>query len=170
MSPALLDQDIETQNICCDIVLKILNDQKEGLALTYRHLIKERVWDDYCKIVKNPNVQEAYDKLEETITIPFSILTKINYKYKCTELCPFPICLEELHSWEMEMVLHYPIINDIIGWVDVGLPMEKVARWFNVDISDVRRWNQKRKKIGERVEIFKGFQPFIKYMPNKCSD
>jgi hypothetical protein len=161
----MLEIDIESQNICCDIVLRILNDKEEGLPLTYRHLVKERIWDDYCKLQKIPDIQSAFNKLDESITIPFHILTELKYKYKCSELCPFPTCLDDLHAWEFELITNYEIIANVLSWSQIGMPLTKVAQWHSVSIENCRRWINKRKKIQDREETYKGFLPYIQYIP-----
>lgn len=165
MSPSLLDQDIEAQNICCETVLKILNEQKEGLTLTYRHLIKERAWDAYCREMKISHISEAFDKLDESITIPFKILTKINYKYKCTELCPLPMCLDDLHAWEQELIINWEKLEAALSW-DGILPLTKIAAWHSISIDDLRRLSSKRNRIKEREQIYRDFQPFVQYIPH----
>jgi hypothetical protein len=161
--PPLLGIETENQNICCDNALRFLKDSKITLDFTYRQIVREQWWDVYCKTTKTPT-NKAFVDLDAQLSLPYDILSKINYKFKCTELCPFPECLEELHASERELILNYRLIEDILGWINIGLTMEKVAQWHGVPISDVRRWNAKHKKITDRLEIYKGFQDYLAYL------
>jgi hypothetical protein len=161
--PSMLEIDIEVQNICCKKALNALEDKHGGVVLPYRKVIRLKFSDAHYNAI-GFNFQEAFNDLDKEITIPFALLDEIKYKYQCTEICPFPICLEELHGWERELVLNYNKIVDIISWIDVGFTVEKVSRWFSVDINDVQRWKQKRKKVGERIDIYKQLQDFIPYI------
>jgi hypothetical protein len=163
--PAILDLDLDTQNICCETVLKILKDKQQGLPLTYRSLIKDKVWDSYCKEMGIATPQEAYYKLDEPITVSFDTLSKLNYKYKCSALCMLPTCLDDLSAWEFELIENWKIIEDVVSWIEIGMTLTKVSAWHGIPIDSIRRWNSKRKRIADRAEIYKNFQNYIHYLP-----
>jgi hypothetical protein len=155
---------VENQNVCCTKVLTILNQDERGLTLTYRQLVHDRLWDSYCEIMEISHRGEAFNKLDEAITIPYPILSKIHYKYQCSELCPLPICLDDLSAWETELIQNWPKIKDIVSWIEIGMTMNKISGWFQTDIESIRRWNGKRKKIAHRSEIYDQLQEFVRFL------
>jgi hypothetical protein len=160
---AILDLDISSQNICCEKVLNLLKQTKGGVPLSYRSMVKLRLWDDYCHLT-DTSPDEAFKHLDDQISIPLEILNKLNFKYKCTELCPFPCCLDELKCWEIDLIRNWEMITNTTSWIDIGMRMDKVAKWHNVDITLIRKWNVKRKKINNRAEIYKGFQEYLNFI------
>lgn len=155
--------DIEQQNVCCEKVLNILKKNQQGIPITYRSMIKTRQWDKYCQIT-GANYDQAFHDLDSKITIPQDILSQIGYKYQCTELCPFPCCLDDLKCWETDLIRNYKMITDSLSWISVGMRMDKVAQWHGIPVELVRKWNQKRTKIAERDDIYKGFQDYLDYI------
>jgi hypothetical protein len=155
--------DIESQNICCEKVLNILRQNQEGIPITYRSMIKTRQWDNYCKIT-GANYDQAFQDLDSKIIIPQDILSQIGYKYQCTELCPFPCCLDDIKCTEWELIRNWGKISDIISWVNCGMRMDRVAQWHNVTVDEVRKWNTKSKKLISRSDIYKGFQDYLDYI------
>jgi hypothetical protein len=155
---------VETQNVCCTKVLEILNQDERGLTLTYRQLVHDRLWDSYCEIMQISHRGEAFNKLDEPITIPYPILSKINYKYQCSELCPLPICLDDLSAWETELIQNWKTVKDACSWIEIGMPMSKVALWHKIEIEDIRRWYSKKKRIQNRSEIYDKLQKFVRFL------
>jgi hypothetical protein len=161
--PAVLSTDINQQNICCEKVLNILRQSREGVTLTYRSMIKSRQWDNYCKLT-GANYDQAFQDLDSTITIPQDILLQIGYKYQCTELCPFPCCLDDIKCWEWDLIKNYKTISDILSWCAIGMRHDKIAQWHSIPVESVRKWNHKRIKIAERDDIYKGFQDYLDFI------
>ncbi len=161
--PAVLSTDIDQQNVCCEKVLNILRQNKEGVPLTYRSMIKSKQWDKYCNLT-NTNYDQAFQNLDSIITIPQDILTQIGYKYQCTELCPFPCCLDDLHCSEWDLIKNWNKISDVLSWVSVGMRMDKVAAWHGISVDEVRKWNSKSRKILSRADIYRGFQDYLDFI------
>jgi hypothetical protein len=155
--------DIEQQNICCEKVLNILRQNKEGIPITYRSMIKTRQWDSYCKIT-GANYDQAFHDLDSKITIHQDILSQIGYKYQCSELCPLPDCLDNIKCWETDLIRNWAKIEDIVSWLNVGMRQDKIASWFGVPVESVRKWNHKLKKISNREDIYRGFQDYLDYI------
>jgi hypothetical protein len=155
--------DIDTQNICCEKVLSILQKNKSGISITYRSMIKNRQWDNYCKIT-NTIYNEAFHNLDDKITITLDILNKLDFKFTCTELCPFPCCLDDIKCMEWELIKNWKMIEDVLSWVQCGMRMDKVASWHNIPVENVRKWNNKVKKINARAGIYKGFQDYLDFL------
>lgn len=155
--------DIEQQNVCCEKVLNILKQNQQGIPITYRSMIKTRQWDKYCQIT-GTNYDQAFHDLDSKITIPQDILSQIGYKYQCTELCPFPCCLDDIKCTEWELIKNWQMIENVISWVSCGMRMDKVAAWHNISVEDVRKWNSKHKKLSIRADIYRGFQDYLDYI------
>jgi hypothetical protein len=155
--------DIETQNICCAKVLNILQRDRNGIPITYRSMIKNRQWDNYCKIT-GIDYNQAFQNLDSTITIPQDTLSQIGFKLNCTELCPFHCCLDEIKSTEWELIRNWKMIEDILSWCSIGMRMDKVAAWHQIPVESVRKWNTKSKKLEIRAEIYRGFQDYLDFI------
>jgi len=160
---SVLDLNINAQNVCCDKVLNYLRQSKDGVPLTYRYMVKTRLWDNYCQLT-DTSPSEAFEKLDNTINVPLKILDELNYKYKCTDLCPFPCCLDDLHCWEWDLIKNWVMIENCLSWLSIGMRMDKIAQWHNVKIDDIRKWNTKRKRLDTRAEIYRGFQDYLDYI------
>lgn len=159
--PGLLDLKTQAQNICCAKAFEYFKDQGV-IKLSYRKLIRLKFSD--AQYYNLGFTQDKYKNLDEEISVPLETLDSIHFKYECDELCPFPECLENLRCWEYELIAHWNKIEELYTWIDVGLTLDRVSKMYNVDIEDLRRWNQKRKKITDRGEIYKGFQGLLKYL------
>jgi hypothetical protein len=161
--PSVLSTDIDQQNVCCEKVLNILKQNQQGISLTYRSMIKSRQWDNYCKIT-GANYDQAFQDLDSQITIPQDILSQIGYKYQCTELCPFPCCLDDLHCSEPDIIKQWAVIESVLSWCSIGMRMDSIARWHSIPVETVRKWNSKSRKILSRSDIYKGFQDYLDYI------
>jgi len=155
--------DIEQQNICCEKVLNILKQNQDGIPITYRSMIKTRQWDNYCKIT-GANYDQAFQDLDSKITIPQDILSQIGYKYQCTELCPFPCCLDDLKCWEWDLIKNLRVIEDVCSWLQVGMRQDKIAAWHGIKVEEVRKWNAKKTRIADKIDIYKGFQDYLDFI------
>lgn len=165
--PALLAQDLDRQNICCKEAFHYFKDKK-SVSLPCRRLVRLKVSDEKLLSI-GLTIQAIYDDLDKVIEVPLELLDSINFKYECDDLCPFPECLDSLHAWELELILHYNDIIDATGWINAGLTLTRVSAWHNFEVDDLRRWNAKLKKIERenKLPIYCNFQPFIKYLPTK---
>lgn len=158
-----IELDIERQNICCEKAFQLFKNNN-SVPLPYRKLLRLKLSDAQFVAI-GLNNQEIYNDLDEKVDVPLELLNSISFKYRCDELCPFPECFDELHSWERELILNWKTITDLVSWIDnSGLTMERVARWHNIPIEDCRRWNTKRKKIADKETIYLEFQNFLEYI------
>jgi hypothetical protein len=161
--PALLSQT-ETANCCCDKALSFFKDSNFTADISYRQLVRQQLLDAYCKITKT-STYDAFKDLDLTLAISFPILAHINYKFQCTTLCPFPICLDELKATEYDLILNWRKIDSIFTWLGLTDSTAQLAKWHCVKPEDVRRWVAKRKKLeDERIEVYEQLQPFLKYL------
>jgi len=161
--PPLLGIETENQNICCDNALRFLKDSNKTIDFSYRQLVREQLWDTFCKKTKTATSQ-AFVDLDAQLSLPYDILSKLNYKFKCTELCPFPECLEELHASEMDLIFNWTKIEGIVSWLEIGITMEQIAKWYSVDVGEIRRWNSKRKLQEKRIDKYRAFQDYLAYL------
>jgi hypothetical protein len=161
--PLVLSTDINQQNVCCEKVLTILRQNQQGIPITYRSMIKSRQWDKYCNLT-GTNYDQAFQDLDSQITIPQNILTQIGYKYQCTDLCPFPCCLDDLHCSEPDIIKQWGTIESVLSWCNTGMRMDRIAAWHGISVETVRKWNSKSKRILERSDIYKGFQDYLDYI------
>lgn len=162
--PALLAQDLDRQNICCDKAFQYFKD-KQGVMLPYRRFVRLKVSDEQLLSI-GLTLQKIYTDLDKEINVPLELLDSINFKYCCDDLCPFPECLEELHASELDLIHNWTKVEGIISWLDAGVKLELISRWYCADIGDVRRWNEKRKRQRERdrFEKYRAFQDFLDYL------
>ena len=82
--PPLLELDINSQNGCCERALRYIENNGDGVSITYRELVRSRIWDSYC-LATNTSPHIAFLALDDSLFIHCDTLKQIDYKFKCSE-------------------------------------------------------------------------------------
>jgi hypothetical protein len=41
---------------------------------------------------------------------------------------------------------------------------DKIAAWHGIKVEEVRKWNAKKTRIADKIDIYKGFQDYLDFI------